>query len=95
MLQLLSGYWISLTPKAKHQLNEILFPKGLVVQNSRVTTLELSPLFKDIEDISNEDIPSDTLGRTRTYNLFLRTELLYPIELLGQHPSIIARILQL
>lgn len=66
MLQLLPDYWISLTTKAKHQLNEILFPKGLIVRDNRVTTLELSPLFKDIEDISNGDVPNGTRGRTRT-----------------------------
>lgn len=70
MLQLLPEHWISFTQKAKHQLNEILFPKGLIVQNSRVTTLELPPVFKDIKDISDEDVPSGTEGETRTRTRF-------------------------
>ncbi len=65
-LQLLPKYWISLSVRAKHRLNEVLFPQGLILENGRVTTKALAQFYNDIETISDGNVPSGTEDRNRT-----------------------------
>lgn len=47
-------YWLQLEPESKIKLHELLFPQGLVWENDKVTTPELSNIYSDIKQIANQ-----------------------------------------
>lgn len=63
-LQLLPEYWIALPEKEKFKLHQIIFPEGLYIENSRVTTDELCLYHKDIKAISEGEVCFGARGRT-------------------------------
>ncbi len=52
----LPDYWLQLPPEAKHKLNWAIFPKGLKIQNGKVTTDELASIYTDIQEIAKHRV---------------------------------------
>ena len=63
-LESLPILWMKLTSKEKYKFHQILFPKGVILENAEARTPALHKIFKTIEDVVNVEVDyGDPYGR--------------------------------